>query len=334
MPSRAILPLAILLALQPGCDDLTVPPLNVNCPDSIPSWPFGDPIWHPGGQVIGFNYWPAQEIISFGAPCYGAKVNLEPSDSAGFWLIDADGTNSRRIFPEMLKMPSWSRDGDWIAFVQESHIYKIRFTGQSFDTSSVIQLTAEGGHSFPAWSPNGDWIAWHHNMGAADSLSGIWIMQSDGSQKQSLGSGYMPTWHPDGNHLLGVVAPMPDNTSRFVRYYPFTVAAPETLVMVIDNPEPVVLKYSADGARIAYWPGQIGKFELWVTGSDGSNPRSVAEADVIEYLFTPFDWHPSSSKIVFSSVQLEMTDSPNASLWTIDPNTGAEHLLRRFGPNQ
>ena len=325
----AVPALVMLLAFQPACD-LTDSPINFNCPDSVPSWPFGDPLWHPGGQVVGFNYWPAQEIIHHGAPCYGVKVKLEP-DSAGFWLIDADGANARRIFPEMLRMPSWSPSGDWIAFMRGLQIYKMRFTGESFDTSSVIRLTHGGWNTYPVWSPDGEWLAWDPVLDVRDSLHGIWIMRNDGSEKQSLLGGNTPTWHPDGSHILGTV-PMPGNTWRFVRYYPFTAAAPETLSVVIES-DGTVIKYSPDGAKVAYWPGQLGEFQLLVIGSDGTGPEYITNVGVIDNEFTPFDWHPGGSKIVFMRIQLEDPDNSNASLWSIDLITGEENLLKLFSPN-
>jgi hypothetical protein len=155
------------------------------CPAVVPASPYNSPIWHPSGNFIGFNYTPLKRItFPYGEHCtavYEFDLNL-----SGFWLIDSTGTNQRRIFPYRLQTPAWSPDGQWIAFVSNAQIYKMKFTGTTFDTTSLTQLTFEGRNFFPAWSPDGEWIVYDSNSESPNGMNFMWKMKANGLQKNGL----------------------------------------------------------------------------------------------------------------------------------------------------
>lgn len=171
----------------PACDvnnidDDKLPP----CPpfQIIPTPPYNSPVWHPSGEFIGFNHTPLLKITyPYGEHCRGAYE--WDTQKSGFWLINADGSNMRRIFPYKLLAPTWSPDGEWIAFVLprggERHICKMRFTGETFDTTTLVQLTIEGRNFLPSWSPDGQWITYDSNTDSPNGMKFIWKMKSDGS---------------------------------------------------------------------------------------------------------------------------------------------------------
>src|SRR5882672_510198 len=86
----------IFLALAFSCkksnriSDCTLPAI-------VPFQPYSDPVWHPNGQLLGFNHTPLVGIETAGiAPCtwYGY---LGQQDSAGFYLMNKDGTGLKRV---------------------------------------------------------------------------------------------------------------------------------------------------------------------------------------------------------------------------------------------
>ena len=155
------------------------PPIQIDAPS-----PYDSPSWHPSGDFIGFNYTPLHKTTySYGEHCQG--VYEWDSEMSGFWLINSDGTNMRRIFTYKLQTPVWSPDGKWIAFVipvgDERHIFKMQFNGTTFDTTTLVQLTTEGRNFFPDWSPDGQWIAYDSNTDSPNGMQFIWKMKSDGT---------------------------------------------------------------------------------------------------------------------------------------------------------
>ena len=152
-------------------------------PMIVPFHPYSHPVWHPNGNLLGFNYTPLASITANGAaPCtwyfYAAK-----SDSAGFYLMNTDGSGLKRVTSFQLFAPAWSPDRNWVAFSLGSQIYKIRFTGTGFDTTNIIQLTNAGGNFHPSWTANSDSIYYDSNVGTNGQGYYIWKMASDGSGK-------------------------------------------------------------------------------------------------------------------------------------------------------
>lgn len=154
----------------------------------VPFEPYSNPIWHPNGQLLGFNHTPLVSISASGsAPCtwyyYGAN-----RDSAGFYLMNKDGSGFRRVMDFRLLAPSWSPDGKWLAFSLGSNIYKMPFDGNTFDTSKIVRLTTIGGNFFPSWTANNDTIYYDSSNDTPEGtiFYSIWKMKSDGVGKTRL----------------------------------------------------------------------------------------------------------------------------------------------------
>jgi len=193
-----------------------------------------------GGQIVFLDPW---EDAIFVADSSGHRLQrVSQSSGATDLAVSADGKNiafSRQcdspsppcsqmyvmtvggISPLLLQTgdthewparPSWSPDGNRIAFVQGNigrlgpsldtrHIYTINADG-----TGVAQLTHTGYNEWPEWSPDGRRIVFARSEN--DSLQGlrygILVMDADGSNVLLLRSGFRdrwPTWSPDGSQI-------------------------------------------------------------------------------------------------------------------------------------
>ena len=170
-------------------------------PVPVTESPYDDPIWHPSGNIIGFNHIPIQEISYSNGKQYFWKFNR---DSTGFWLINSDGTNMRRVLPYRLNTPAWSPDGKWIAFSNNARqICIMPFDGERFDTASVQALTNNGRNYFPSWSPDGKWIVYDSNEDSEKGQYFIWKVNVAETIKKRiaytphLGETREPYWRQD-----------------------------------------------------------------------------------------------------------------------------------------
>ncbi|MGH7595887.1 MAG: hypothetical protein ACREOI_06015 [bacterium] len=327
-----------LLFLSLACDKSN-PVINDNkppCPGIVPTPPYNSPVWHPSGKFIGFNHAPLRRItFPYGEHC--TAVYELNGDSSGFWLINPDGTNQRRIFPYQLQTPAWSPDGQWIAFVGNAQIYKMQFSGTMFDTTSLTQLTFEGRNFFPAWSPDGQWIAYDSNSESPNGMNFIWSMKADGSQKRRIayepmmGEIRMPHWSPDGQRIVH---------QRYVG-----VGAPEIFTMDISGSNPIRLtndtrfdsrpQYSPDGTKIVFWSqtSTNGIGNLWKMNGDGSNLRQLTIESVDATFGLPFSWSPDGSAIAYTYYRVDERSNNNGTLWIIDIATGKKRQLTLNQPS-
>jgi len=182
-------------------------PMQDDSSDCLPVRPniaassFGWPVWSPDGKNIAFNHTPVKRIYRDPVDClYYYEFH---QDSAGFWMINADGRNQRRVLDFSLGEPDWSPDGQWITFDgQSAQIYKIRVVDGNFAMGSLTQLTTEGRNFFPSWSPDGQWIAYDSNLNNPSGGYSIWRMRNSGQDKQLLISGRMADWSEDGMQIF------------------------------------------------------------------------------------------------------------------------------------
>lgn len=217
------------------------------------------------------------------------------SDPEHLWIMKADGSDLRQLTdgPGEDTEPVWSPDGKKIAFVRikkdsdgngkfvswedDSEIWLL-----DLETSIERQLTFNSAGStpmdwFPTWSLDGSKIVY---TSGRTGNSDIWIMNPDGSVKRRLPDNQMWIWRPSWSVNDEIV---------FVAYHHETTKD-DLWIMAIDgsNLHKVTHfsewerspKWSPDGKSIAFNKSatQEGKRDIWVIGTNGSNPRNLTES--------------------------------------------------------
>jgi Tol biopolymer transport system component len=141
----------------------------------------------------------------------GKLLLTEKDDNSSIAIMDADGTNKKRIFAATDAVsafsPCWSPDGQWVAFgyggfFQDRKTKMAKIMIVKRDGTGLQDLTnGVPNAGFPSWSPDGKSIVyrvWSKEEG------GLRIMNMEDSSVKVLTTAYdnVPYWSPDGTKIL------------------------------------------------------------------------------------------------------------------------------------
>jgi tricorn protease-like protein len=123
----------------------------------------------------------------------------EDAELNEIYVMNSDGSEQTRLTDNNVNDydPSWSPDGEKIAFVSNGGIYVMN----ADDGSDVTRLTDNAADDrFPSWSPDGEKIAFQRDFGE------IYVMNADdGSDVTRLTDDPafdgQPSWSPDGEKI-------------------------------------------------------------------------------------------------------------------------------------
>ncbi|NIS80242.1 MAG: hypothetical protein GTO14_08540 [Anaerolineales bacterium] len=215
------------------------------------------PTWAPDGQKIAFL---SHEVV---AASHTAISHL--------FVMDADGSGSIDITPELdqsVESPTWSPNGQWIAFVANPMLPEGDFDGYSIyvvnrDGSGLAQIINIGPGSIgcwsPTWSPDSSRLAFVCR-GLMSVVIGI--ADADGSDRWADEYGQVSRvfWLPSGEHV-GFDGGICWSVGIFAAEY--------------------LLTHGASGA--GPWPCLDQDFE--VLGVDMTSPYGVAWSPRVDTLF-------------------------------------------------
>lgn len=274
-----------------------------------PAYPDIDqyPAWSPDGSTIVYYHTGVTSVEASG-------LSHVERDSVGLWFISPTGDNRQMFLKGANRLPAWSPNGIWIAFVNGAQIYKIKSDGDS-----LTQLTFEGRNFFPAWSPDGKYIAYDSDVD--DTKYDIWTMSPNGENKKNIsqesdsldqGGWRRPNWSPDGNWII------------HERYISGGEVGTEIFIMdtsgynaewLVHGSKP---KFSLDGSKIVF----MSNVQIWVMDSDDYNLLQLTQKGG-NYPA----WSPDGNYMVFTRNNFAEFGDENGRLWIMDADGGNKRQL-------
>ena len=216
--------------------------------------------------------------------------------------------------------PSWSLAGDRMAFVtNRSGTYEIWLRSASGDWERPIVTQ----NDFPdekdprfenvTLSPDGNRVA--YTLRTQTGFA-VWISPASGGKPMAAGSGYTPSWSPDGAFLAYIVF-----TGRgeiaIVR-----IGSPAAPIVYPDSSARTPPIWSPDGRWIAFGSGQ----ELVLISPDTKNSRRI-----------PCPVRPNNQNFVMvwsrdsSTIYMASSQSETAQLFAVDVKTGRATKIADLG---
>jgi Ca2+-binding RTX toxin-like protein len=207
--------------------------------------------------------------------------------SGGITVADADGSFPFVIRTGPVSQPTFSFDGDRVAYIKAGDLFTISSTGQA-----ETQITATAAtEADPAYSPSGSKIAYASDSGGTYH---IWTINSDGTgtpTQISSGAGERtPTWSPTGATIVY-------STVGTQELYAFFSGSAHDLLVQGTDPA-----YSPDGTKIAYIEKTTGKL-VTIPATVPSSPPTATTLDASASLQQP-DWQ---------AVEFQSTTPPPSS---------------------
>lgn len=183
-------------------------------------------------------------------------------------------------FPGNEMQPSFSPDGNQIAFVWDGENNQDIYVKQLGNESLLRLTTHPAADLWPCWSPDGEWLAVQDKSSPAEP-AGIFLVARATGEKRKL------TAPPAAAHADRFPAISPDGkTVAFVRFsssgvgdlYLVPTASGDARRLTFDNTGTASPVWTPDGREILFLSERGGGYGLWRVSATGGTPTPVEAA--------------------------------------------------------
>lgn len=222
-----------------------------------------------GPQDLFPSFSPDGESIAY---FHNAWYPPDPAYPSGLYIISKDGSNRKLVLlGEYINSPSWSPDGQWLAFSNSGIIQKCKITGEDVTTFTGLNHLEYPEFYYPDWTSDG-YILFDKPLG---NDWGFYAVEADFQNSQNiLGLGVVgrnPQLAADGKTLLysagkgnGTSVEISEIFSSDLVEFKMTQLTKNNL----DNTGPT---WSPDGHKIAW----SSNGRLCTMNADGSSQREI-----------------------------------------------------------
>jgi len=310
------------------------------------------PAWSPDGRFIAFEREAGQSHAYFIVPALGgaerklANAYPEINGSGISWspdgkylaVADSGSPNGSRVGLFFVSVesgemrdsgielpapyivgPAFSPDGKYLAFV----------SGSGFLSNDIYVAPASGGKArpltslhahirAPAWTSNGKELVFSSNHQGLDTLWRVALTAGDPEPLSiAADDARQVTISARGNRLAFLRYKVDNNIWEEPA---FATGHRQPLKLIASTREDASPAFSPDGQRIAFASNRSGRFEIYICGSDGTNPAQLTSMKAPD-TGTPA-WSPDGKRIAFDS-RLE----GHSDIFVINAEGGSPHRL-------